>query len=89
MHGGSGPLAQAEIQTDGTYSLRTDGFPGAVHGWHRVTVAAVEPSDMAERTAGYVTPRSLLPLKYRDPELSGLTCEVKPSVANTVDFHLE
>src|SRR5438552_2308150 len=40
--GGSGPLAIAEIQPDGTYVLRTDGENGAVPGWHRVTVSPAE-----------------------------------------------
>jgi hypothetical protein len=30
-----------------------------------------------------------VPEKYRDPELSGLSCEVKPECANCIDFNLE
>ncbi len=37
--GGHGPIAHAEIGADGSFSLRTDGEPGATPGWHRVTVA--------------------------------------------------
>ncbi|MGH7226332.1 MAG: hypothetical protein ACRELF_24210, partial [Gemmataceae bacterium] len=37
--GGRGPLAYGEIDADGRYSLHSDGQPGAVPGWHRVTIA--------------------------------------------------
>jgi hypothetical protein len=75
--GGRGPLALAEIGADGRYSLRTDGQPGAVPGWHRVTVA---PS--GADPAG-------LPRHYRDPERSGLSREVRPDRANVIDLHLD
>jgi hypothetical protein len=97
--GGSGPMARAELQRDGSYDLRTDDIPGTYPGWYRVTVVAVEPS-CDDRTPGrsvanaypapgFAIPRSLLPEKYRDPELSGLTCEVQPGRVNQIDFHLE
>ena len=37
--GNSGPLATAEIGADGRFVLTSGGKPGAVPGWHRVTVA--------------------------------------------------
>lgn len=80
--GGSGPLARAEIQGDGSYALQTDDRPGTAAGWYRVTVVAVEASGTASR-------RGLLPGKYSDPELSGLSYQVKAGQENTIDLHLE
>jgi hypothetical protein len=80
--GGHGPLACAEIESDGHYALRTGKETGAVTGWHRVTVAPGEP-------AGEGRPRVDLPSKYTDPEQSGESCEVKEGQVNTHDLHLE
>jgi hypothetical protein len=82
VRGGSGPVACGEIKPDGSYQLKTDDMPGAVPGWHRVTIVSVE-SD------GSGASRSLLPAKYRDPDLSGLEGEVKPERGNDIDFHLD
>jgi len=87
--GNDGPLARAEIQPDGTFFLRTGSRAGAVPGWHRVTIAAVEPPGPAPARQRYVVPRSLVAAKYRDPELSGLAAEVKADRDNTLDFNLE
>jgi hypothetical protein len=86
--GGSGPLARADIQPDGTYMLATGDKPGAVAGWHRVTVVAVEAPP---RSAGepFAIPRLLLPAHYGDPELSGLSREVAAGRENRIDFNLE
>jgi hypothetical protein len=80
--GGDGPLSKATIGPDGSYVLRTGDGVGAAPGAHRVTVAAVE-------TAAGGEPRSLLPDKYRDPDRSGLRCEITAGRANTLNFHLE
>jgi hypothetical protein len=34
-------------------------------------------------------PQSLLPDRYRDPDLSGLVCEVQADRSNVFDFNLE
>jgi hypothetical protein len=81
--GTHGRLATADIQPDGTFALKTDGVLGAVPGWHRVTVAWVLPGP------GGQTPQSLLPVKYRDPQQSGLTWEVLANKPNTVELNLE
>ncbi len=86
--GGHGPLALAEIAADGSYSLRTGDEAGAVPGWHRVTVVAVEVSPAAEPGA-LAEARSLIAPKYAAPDLSGLTGQVKPGETNAIDFHLE
>ncbi len=86
QRGGSGPSATGDIQSDGAYTLTTDGQPGAVLGWHRVTLAALaaEPAG-----PGATYPRSLLPARYADPELSGQRQEIKSGKENIIDFRLE
>lgn len=73
-----GAPAKAEIQPDGTFTLTTDGQPGALVGRHRVEVRCREdqgkPADpKVERPPG----RSLIPEKYTNFETSGITREVK------------
>jgi hypothetical protein len=82
--GGHGPLAYAEIESDGRYFLRTGQEVGAVPGWHRVTVAPAGPAGDAGGK-----PVVALPRKYTDPEQSGETCEVKEGQVNTCDLHLD
>lgn len=86
-HGSRGPIAHAQIQPDGSFVLATGEQSGAVVGWHRVTVisqAAVQP-----QAAGppFHMPRSLVPEKYRSPDLSELACEVKADQPNV--FHID
>jgi hypothetical protein len=87
--GGAGPLAQADIQPDGYYVLKTEDHPGALAGWYRVTVVALQVPGKAGSEAVWAPPRSLLPSRYRDPELSGLGCQVRQDQENTLDFNLE
>ena len=87
--GHQGALARSEIQADGSYSLRTESGYGAIAGWYRVTVMAVEMPEAPPPGQRYLVPRSLLPEKYRDPELAGLVREVKPGGENVIDFVLE
>ena len=74
--GGSGPLACGEIGPDGHYTLHTGDEPGAVPGWHKVTIAAGRGD-------------ARLPRKYSDPEASGQSREVQAGQANTLDLQLE
>jgi hypothetical protein len=76
--GGHGPLAWAEITSDGRFHLCTDGRNGATPGWHRVTIAPCK----ADRPAS-------LPARYLDPEQSGQHLEVKPERVNLFTLHLE
>jgi hypothetical protein len=87
--GGSGPLAVADIQPDGYYVLKTEDRPGAAAGWYRVTVVALQVPPASPGAAGWVPARSLVPAKYRDPELSGLSCQVRDDQDNNVEFNLE
>ncbi len=86
--GGHGELASAEIQRDGTFVLRTGDKFGAAPGWHRVTVVAVETAAKPAEGWNFAEHRTLVPVRYRDPELSSLEFEVKPGIPNTADFHL-
>jgi hypothetical protein len=81
--GTRGHLAMADIQNDGTFSLKTDGTLGVVPGWHKVTVACVLPAAPGQ------APQSLLRDKYRDPQQSGLTFEVQANKTNTLDLDLD
>ena len=74
--GGSGPLACGEIGPDGHYTLHTGDEPGAVPGWHKITVAGARGD-------------RLLPRRYSDPEGSGQGREVKAGQDNTLDLQLE
>jgi hypothetical protein len=82
--GNNGPLAQGTIQPGGAYTLQTGGQAGAYPGWYRVTVIAVDRGYQSVGSA----PRALVPEKYRDPQLSDLTCEVKEGQENKINFNL-
>ena len=77
--GHRGAMAMGQIAGDGRYTLRTSDTQGAAPGWYRVTIASM----------AYSSSQSVLPDKYRDPELSKLVCEVKAKSTNTIDFNLD
>ena len=85
----TGSLARGEIQPGGTYTLWTADKPGAFVGRHHVTIIALEPELVSDPTGRFLLPQSLLPDKYRDPDLSGLACEVKAGQENVLDFDLD
>ena len=88
--GERGSIAVGKIREDGSYTLYTAEAPGAAAGWYRITVSAVAATSLSPPSAqGFTFPQSLLPEKYRDPELSLLACEVKPSRTNHIDFNLD
>jgi hypothetical protein len=87
--GCQGPLARGEIRSDGTYTVTTDGRPGAVPGWHRITIVSVQsPSGKPIGTA-FADVHSLLPRQYAAPDLSGLERQVLAGEENVIDFHLD
>ncbi len=79
-----GQLAVGRIQADGTFALRTGEALGARPGWYRITVVSV-----ASSSAPFAAPYSVIPERYRDPELSLLACEVKGQQANAIDIELD
>jgi hypothetical protein len=87
--GTHGPQSYAEIQPDGSYTLRSGDGMGAVTGWHRVTVVAVQARPAGPGDGPFAVPMPLVPEKYRDPDQCGLTREVKANQANEIDFDLE
>ena len=89
QRGGTGQAVHAEIQKDGSYRLRTGGLDGVAAGWYRVTVLAVEQPLVELPKDSFLIPRSLIPEKYRDPEQSGLTREVKSGKECRIDLDLE
>jgi hypothetical protein len=87
--GGHGSLARGEVRPDGTYTLATEGRPGAAPGWHRVTIVSVQAAPAKPAGNEFADVRSLLPRKYAAPDLSGLQGFVKAGADNVIDFHLE
>jgi hypothetical protein len=81
--GGTGDMVCSQINSNGNYDLKPKHSEGIEPGWYRVTILALEePSSFGET-------RSLLPERYRDPNLSGLSVEVLPDQVNIKDFHLD
>ncbi len=83
-HGNTGPLVHADIQPDGTYSLRNSERPGVPPGSYRVTVRSSGP---LPGQGGQYWPQP--PEKYSDPRTSGLTCKVLAVEQHTINFHLQ
>jgi hypothetical protein len=83
--GESGKIAFSKIKEDGSYTLSTGDAPGVTAGWYRVTVAALSGTSSSSEGG----PISLIPDKYRDPQLSQLQCEVKSNRDNHLDFNLD
>ena len=84
-----GPLSYAQIEADGSYTLHSDDHPGALVGCHRVTISSVSPTAQLLPGQRFAVPLSLLPEKYRDPDRSGLACEVKGDRENVINFDLD
>ena len=89
---GGGPSAQANIESDGTYTMGTyETKDGAIPGEHKVMINAITapggsglPEDVID---GDGAPVSIIPEKFGDLEQSGLVVTVK-SGSNNVDFVL-
>jgi hypothetical protein len=73
-----GPLSFAVLDQEGAFELITDAGPGAVAGWHRVTVAP--PPESADLILGLE--------RYRNPDSSGLRFEVKAGQDNNFTIPL-
>jgi hypothetical protein len=74
--GTHGSMAIADIEPDGSFTMMTNNVLGAVPGHHKVTVS-------------WSQPQSPLPVKYRDPQQSGVTCEILANKTNTVELDLQ
>jgi hypothetical protein len=87
--GSRGPLSYAQIESDGSYTLHSDDQAGALVGYHRITISAVLATAQVLPGQRFAVPFSLLPEKYRDPDRSGLACEVKGDRDNIINFELD
>jgi len=80
--GNSGPLVKGTIRADGSFSLGSS-LPA---GWYKVAVAP--PPGPGRTTPTAADPYPAPPLRYRNPQLSGLEGEVKAGAENVFDFQL-
>lgn len=93
--GSLGRMAMGSTGADGRFSLQSfRPGDGAVIGFHRVSIAAMEHEQEAALPSADEIPKpppplkSRIPSRYNDPITSGLTAEVKAGVANRFDFKL-
>jgi hypothetical protein len=70
-----GPVAIANIQPDGSYSVYTGDQEGLDPGEYRVTVAATEMPEATPQNPEPL-PKLLTPARYSDPNTSGLSIKV-------------
>src|SRR5262249_16416277 len=83
-----GPLAVGRIRDDGSYVLYTGDTPGAYPGHYRVTVCSLTAGSAADVYGRYEFPRSAIPDRYRDPELSRVGLSITPGRTNLLDIDL-
>jgi hypothetical protein len=86
--GNNGDLAKGVIESDGTFSLKSDDSKGIAAGWYRVAIAP-HPSPSASATPTASDPYPAPPSRYRNPQLSGLQGEVKRNADNQFEFQLD
>lgn len=84
--GTAGATAVGTIDPQGRYTLKTAGVDGAIVGFHKVGVYALE-REPEDETAP--PPLPLIPPKYFNPDTSTLTAEVKADQDNVIDFPLK
>ncbi len=80
--GNSGIPVHADIQVDGTYSVRSGEHAGIPPGKYKVTVS---PNGINQARTGSFQP----PERYSNPQTSGLACKVEPVADHTINFHLQ
>lgn len=84
---GGGPPAAAQVDSSGYYTLSTGSRGGLPPGNYVVTISAMDLSFPAGPNNPPVR-RLITPLKYAQPEQSGLRCVVQPG-RNQFDFGLD
>ena len=84
QRGTTGPLIHADIQPDGSYSLRTGELAGVVPGSYLVTVRSMATLP-TRGSQNWPQP----PERYSDPRSSGLSCKVQAVESHTINFFLE
>ena len=91
----NGDTATAEVQSDGSYSLKYgDGF-SVPAGDYRVSInsgigkpTVIDPQELMKRGPQPVL-KNPIPEKYRDPKTSSLIAVVKAGSNSGVDFNLK
>jgi hypothetical protein len=84
VHGTTGPTAVGKIDADGHYALITAGVPGAIVGFHKVSVESTEEQKRLDAPP----PPSLIPKHYNNPDTSQLIREVKADQDNVINLEL-
>jgi len=84
-----GPSAYGQIQSDGSYELRTGREEGAPSGQYQVTVVANEPPAQQRSESGGPPPpgAAITPPWYRSSRTSRLQFNVEPG-SNQIDIEL-
>jgi hypothetical protein len=86
-----GKIATGAIQPDGSYSLQTEEpGDGALPGDYKVGISAPAEEEVLQYIpAKPITPKSLIPEKYGNPDSSGLTAKVEAGKSNDIPFELK
>jgi hypothetical protein len=79
--GTTGPMGMGAIGQDGKYEIRTAGQKGALVGWHRIRITAIDETKPDKPW--------IVPIRYGYPDQSGLTTEVKANQENVCDLKLK
>ena len=93
--GSTGRMAVAYIQPDGRFEGAMSFKPkdGALVGFHKIVIdvrnIAPDPPQPGESPSAPPQPRNLAPVRYSNPDTSGITAEVKAGVTNTFEFKLQ
>lgn len=75
--GGGGAAAYAQVDEDGRFQVQTGGERGLQAGEYKVSVRIVDeiPAKSEWDPPGF---RTVIPLRYKNPQTSGLVCSVEP-----------
>jgi hypothetical protein len=80
-------MGVGQIESDGSYEVKTGSYEGLAPGRYAVTVTAFKTLPSPDGLEEPV-PVPLTPLKYNNPETSGLNVEIKPG-SNRYDIPLK
>lgn len=91
----NGPASYGSTDANGAFTLSTTGNPGAMVGPAQVAITAyqqlAEMKSEEKLTAAdlKIMNTSLIPIKYGNPDTSGLKADVKPDTKNEFKFDLQ
>jgi len=93
--GSTGRMAVAHIQPDGRFDGAMCFKPkdGALVGFHKIVIdvrnITPDPPEPGKSPSAPPQPPNLAPVRYSNPDTSGITAEVKAGVTNTFEFKLQ